>query len=72
LKNVDGFGEVPGPAGAAAGFAQDAPGLELGAAFAGGAQPAGRGDHLQQFHSCTGGRHGYWHATMVINRRAEG
>src|SRR5579859_6481535 len=30
LKDVDGFGELPGTPGAAAEFAQDAPGLELG------------------------------------------
>ena len=30
LKDVDGFGELPGAPGAAAEFAQDAPGLELG------------------------------------------
>src|SRR5450432_565199 len=29
-RDVDGFGEVAGPAGAAAEFAQDAPGLQLG------------------------------------------
>jgi hypothetical protein len=31
LKDVDGFGELPGAPGAAAEFAQDVPGLELGA-----------------------------------------
>src|SRR5260370_562463 len=31
LKDVDGFGQLPGPPGAAAEFAQDAPGFELGA-----------------------------------------
>jgi hypothetical protein len=36
LKDVDGLGELPGAPGAAAEFAQDAPGLRLGAgAFAG-------------------------------------
>jgi hypothetical protein len=30
LKDVDGFGQLPGAPGAAAEFAQDAPGLELG------------------------------------------
>src|SRR5579859_3769902 len=30
LKDMDGFGELPGTPGAAAEFAQDAPGLELG------------------------------------------
>jgi len=39
LENVHGFGEPPGAPGAAAEFAQDAPGLELGVgAFAGGAE----------------------------------
>jgi hypothetical protein len=38
LKDVDGFGQLPGLPGAAAEFAQDAPGLELGVgAFAGAA-----------------------------------
>ena len=40
LKDVDGFGELPGAPGAAAELAQDPPGLELGVgAFAGGAEP---------------------------------
>jgi hypothetical protein len=40
LEDVDGFGELAGAPGAAAEFAQDVPGLELGVgAFAGGAQP---------------------------------
>jgi hypothetical protein len=30
LKDVDGLGQLPGAPGAAAEFAQDAPGLELG------------------------------------------
>src|ERR1700735_3009917 len=39
LEDVDGFGDLAGVPGAAAEFAQDAPGLELGVgAFAGGAQ----------------------------------
>ena len=39
LKDVDGLGELPGPPRAAAEFAQDTPGLELGVgAFAGAAQ----------------------------------
>ncbi len=39
LKDVDGFGEPPGLPPAAAEFAQDAPGFELGVgAFAGAAQ----------------------------------
>jgi hypothetical protein len=39
LEDVDGFGELPGPPGAAVEFAQDAPGLELGiSAFGGGTQ----------------------------------
>jgi hypothetical protein len=39
LEDVDGFGELSGPPGAAAEFAQDAPGLELGiSAFGGGTQ----------------------------------
>jgi hypothetical protein len=43
LKNVDGFGELPGAPRAAAEFAQDAPGLELGVgAFTGTAQPGMR------------------------------
>jgi hypothetical protein len=39
LKDVDGFGELAGTPGAAAEFAQDAPGLELGiGAFGGGTE----------------------------------
>jgi hypothetical protein len=30
LKDMDGFGQLPDPPGAAAEFAQDAPGFELG------------------------------------------
>jgi Alpha/beta hydrolase family len=37
LKYVDGFGELPGLPGAAAEFAQDAPGLELGVGALAGA-----------------------------------
>jgi hypothetical protein len=40
LKDVDGFGELPGAPGTAAEFAQDAPGLELGVRpLAGSAEP---------------------------------
>jgi hypothetical protein len=40
LKDVDGFGELPGAPGAAAEFAQDPPGLELGVGpLAGSAEP---------------------------------
>ena len=36
LKDVDGFGELPGFPGAASEFAQDVPGLELGVGAFGG------------------------------------
>jgi len=40
LKDVDGFGQLPGAPGAAAQLAQDAPGFELGiGALAGSAEP---------------------------------
>jgi hypothetical protein len=44
LQGVDGFGELPGPLGAAAGLPEDAPGLELGIRpLAGSAEPRVRG-----------------------------
>jgi len=40
LKDPDDFGQLPGPPWAAAEFAQDAPGFQLGVgALAGGSQP---------------------------------